>query len=47
VDCATHQVDDVALDSRAVPHRNDAFQPEHLLRRLFEKIEQGVGVDAT
>ena len=47
MDCATHHVDDVVVDGRAVPHRHDSFQPEHLSRWIFEKVEQGIGVDAT
>lgn len=46
IDRAAHQVDHVVADGRAVAHRHNAFHPEHLRRRIFEKIDQGIGVDA-
>jgi hypothetical protein len=44
--CATDQVDDIVVRGRAVPHRYDAFHPEHLRRWIFEKVEQCIGVNA-
>lgn len=46
IDRAAHQVDDMVADRRAVAHRHNAFHPEDLRRWIFEKVEQGIGVDA-